>query len=239
MSAIFKLNEKSYTTKVLKFPLQPEQKKPKPLKRINGTVNPIKDKADIEKAKQYYLTQNDYYNNATNLRNYCLFVFSLNCARRISDTLKVRIGDIIDDKGVVRDFFFIIEKKTGKKAKLFLNENVKEAVLRYLNSRQNYSLNDMLFVSREGGNQAIGRRQAYNIFKKMGNEIGLTEKGINVGTHSPRKTFVYQNLKCHPNTPMYISTLQKALNHSSPAITLTYAGIDDEELEDLYMDNPL
>ena len=58
-------------------------------------------------------------------------------------------------------------------------------------------------------------------------EIGLT---INIGTHSMRKTFGFFFYKQFND----IALLQKILNHSSPAITLRYIGIAQEEIDTSY-----
>ena len=51
---------------------------------------------------------------------------------------------------------------------------------------------------------------------------------INVGTHTMRKTFGYK----YYNKTKDVGTLQKMFNHSSPAITLRYIGIEQAELDD-------
>ena len=53
-------------------------------------------------------------------------------------------------------------------------------------------------------------------------EAHLEEK---FGTHSMRKTFGYHHYKKYKDVAM----LQKIFNHSSPAVTLTYIGIEQEE----------
>ena len=60
----------------------PTQKKKAGVTLQHTAVDPIKDIADIEAAKQYFLTKNQrFIENPLNLRNYALFVFGCNCAR--------------------------------------------------------------------------------------------------------------------------------------------------------------
>lgn len=58
--------------------------------------------------------------------------------------------------------------------------------------------------------------------------VGLEEK---IGTHSMRKTFGYHHYKKYKN----IALLQKIFNHSSPQITLRYIGVEQDEIDDSYL----
>ena len=67
----------------------------------------------------------------------------------------------------------------------------------------------------------------YRFLNEACKEVGLT---INIGTHSMRKTFGFFFYKQFND----IALLQKILNHSSPAITLRYIGIAQEEIDTSY-----
>ena len=69
-------------------------------------VGAIKDKKQIEKVKNIL--------RRTNLRDYLLFVMGINVGLRISDLLKLKFRDLIDDKGNILDVIKIKEVKTGK-----------------------------------------------------------------------------------------------------------------------------
>jgi len=56
--------------------------------------------------------------------------------------------------------------------------------------------------------------------------VGLAE----IGTHTLRKTFAYHVFSATKN----LTLVQKLLNHSSPATTLRYIGIEQEELNACY-----
>ena len=68
-------------------------------------VGAIKDKKQIEKVKNIL--------RKTNLRDYLLFVMGINVGLRISDLLKLKFRDLIDDKGNILDVIKIKEVKTG------------------------------------------------------------------------------------------------------------------------------
>ena len=63
-------------------------------------VQPIRNREDIEKMKAVLKRKK---------RDFVLFIFGINCGLRISDILKLDVGDV---KG--RDFVEIKEKKTKK-----------------------------------------------------------------------------------------------------------------------------
>ena len=203
----------------------------------NGKVDPIKDEKDIQRAKEYFLSQNiRFKSNKTNIRNYMLFVLGLNTGRRIGDILEFTIGDFLfTNEKIDGDYIFkthirhIKEQKTGKIANIFINDSCKEAITRYLNTLENFQLTDYLFPSRKGGH--IQYNQALRIYKQMADEIGLTEKGLNIGTHSARKTLGYEWMKKaeNQNNPLALSQLQEFYNHSSNATTLRYIGIEQED----------
>ena len=73
-------------------------------------------------------------------------------------------------------------------------------------------------------NKANTRERAYQIIHEAAEELGID----NVGTHTMRKTFGYK----YYNKTKDVGTLQKMFNHSSPAITLRYIGIEQAELDD-------
>lgn len=206
-------------------------------KGYNGKVDPIKDQADIERAKEYFLSQNlRFKSNHTNIRNYMLFILGLNTGRRVGDILQFTIGDFlyttnkVDGKYVFKKYIkHLKEQKTGKHIDILINDSCKEAIARYLDTLDTFKLTDYLFLSRKGGH--IQYNQALRIYKQMANEIGLTEKGLNIGTHSARKTLGYNWMKKAENrqNPLALSQLQKFYNHTSNLTTLSYIGLEQEE----------
>ena len=57
---------------------------------------------------------------------------------------------------------------------------------------------------------------------------------MKMSTHTLRKTFCYHQMLMSHNDSRKLLLLQKMLNHSSPAQTLAYIGLDAEEIEDAY-----
>jgi len=65
------------------------------------------------------------------------------------------------------------------------------------------------------------------VINNAARQVGLED---HIGTHTLRKTFGYQARK--QGTP--IELLQKVFNHSSPAVTMRYIGITQDEIDEVY-----
>ncbi|WP_191556433.1 site-specific integrase [Metabacillus idriensis] len=168
-------------------------------------VQPIRDPEMIFFIKRYLKEQND--------RNYMLFVTGINSGLRISDILPLKV---IDAK---RSYFNIIEIKTNKKKRIDMTPQLQREFKKYIEGKEDHVY---LFKSREGLNKPIGRSQAYKILRKAAEYVGLDD----IGTHTLRKTFGYHLYKQTGD----VALLQKILNHSDPAFTLRYIGIDQDAM---------
>lgn len=180
-------------------------------------VQPIKNLKQIETIKKLLKQQN--------LRDYCLFTVGINSGLRISDLLNLTVNDVID-KDKIKDRIRLREKKTNKFKDFPLSDNAKSSIREYLKTR-NYKPNEPLFLSRKNKGFLL-RQQAYKIINDVAKSIGIKDK---IGTHTLRKTFGYHAY----NNGYDITLIQKLFNHSTPAITLRYIGITQEELDDVYL----
>ena len=87
------------------------------------TVEPIRNKKDIEKVEKYLLK--------TNQRDHLLFVVGINCGLRISDILALNIGDVRN-----KTYIQIIEKKTGKFKKFPINAKLKPLIAEFVKGKR-------------------------------------------------------------------------------------------------------
>jgi len=158
-------------------------------------------------------------------RDILLFTMGINSSLRVSDLLSLKICDVTDDTNKIKDSITLKEQKTGKSKSFPLNESVKKALKDYLAERKGAKPEEVLFLSRKKG-EAIRRCQAWTIINNAGKALGL-----NLGTHSMRKTFGYQVYKSTRN----LGLTQKLLNHGSSGDTIRYIGIEKEELDDVYI----
>ena len=180
-------------------------------------VQPIRNLKQIETIKKLLKQQN--------LRDYCLFTVGINSGLRISDLLKLTVNDVIEN-GKIKNRIRLREKKTNKFKDFPLSDNAKSSIREYLKTR-NYKPNEPLFLSRKNKGFLL-RQQAYKIINDVAKSIGIKDK---IGTHTLRKTFGYHAY----NNGYDITLIQKLFNHSTPAITLRYIGITQEELDDVYL----
>lgn len=180
-------------------------------------VQPIRSLKQIETIKKLLQQQN--------LRDYCLFVLGINSGLRISDLLRLRISDV-SERGKVKDRIRLRESKTNKFKDFPISENAKAAIKEYLRTRT-INENEPLFISRKNKGFLL-RQQAYRILNDVAREVGIKDK---IGTHTLRKTFGYHAY----NNGYDIALIQKLFNHSTPAITLRYIGITQEQMDDVYL----
>jgi len=160
-----------------------------------------------------------------NPRNNLLFVMGTNNGLRTGDLLKLKVGDVNGMK--IGDTLPIKEGKTGKNNFLVMNKSIYRSLQVYL-EKINTNDEDFLFASRKG-KRSITIQCVNNMVKKWASEINL--KG-NYGAHSLRKTWGYIQRTTYG---VGFEILCKRFNHSSPAITMRYLGIEDKEVQNILM----
>lgn len=174
-----------------------------------NVVQPIKKLEDIQKIKKYL---------AKKSRDALLFSFGINTGLRISDILSLDVGDV---KG--RGYIEIREKKTNKYKKFPLNRFLKAEIEEFVKDKP---LEQPLFYTQK--HCRLDRAQAYRILNKAAQAVGVKER---IGTHTLRKTFGHHHYKKYND----IVLLQKIFNHSSPSVTLRYIGIEQDTIDESYM----
>lgn len=187
-------------------------------------VQPIRDKKQIEAIKRH-LKGNEF-----GARDLCLFTLGINSGLRVSDLLKLTVGDVVDASGKPLDRITLREKKTGKPKSFPISATAAKAIKDYLATRPGAGVHEPLFLSRKSktGDGHLQRAQAYEIINRAARSVGITDQ---IGTHTLRKTFGYWAYKEGKD----LTLIQKLLNHASPSITLSYIGITQDELDDVYL----
>lgn len=199
-------------------------------------VYPFKNDDEIKAMIQYFINKE---NNADtedrkriNARYKMLFIVGINVASRCGDLVELTWGDVFEKDGSFRDWSRKKEQKTGKYRNLFFNTAARKVITEYIEKYHPIVEPDRyVFKSREGGHICV--RSVRKALKDAAEACGIKQ---NIGTHSMRKTFGYRYLRKHNNDALAVITLQKLYGHSSPAITLIYCGITDEESKQCYED---
>ena len=198
------------------------------------TAEPIKSLDDIRKVCNFLLEHERY-------RDYMLFVVGINFGLRVSDLVRLRFSDLLDDDLQFRDSFELIEQKTSntrtrkKNRYIAINDAVMDAVELYLEHNPNVYLDDYLFRSNSNrgmnSEKPIDRSTVWRILNGISKDCNL---GIQFSTHSLRKTFGYHQMVMSGNDPRKLLLLQKIFGHSSVEETLCYIGITRQEIDQAY-----
>jgi len=191
-------------------------------------VQPIRDTKKIDAMKSIIKGESNY-------RDLLLFVLGINTGLRISDILALKWSSFLNGGSRLLkagDQLNVVEIKTKKIKSFMINRSVAEALKLYHDSLADVNPDDPAFSSRktdDGTLQPITRIAAWQMLNRYANMVGLNE---GIGTHTLRKTFGYHLYK----KGVALEYIQKMLNHSSPAITLRYIGITQEQLNDIYVE---
>lgn len=200
----------------------------------SSAAEPIKSLEDIMKVQQYLVAHSRYRDNL-------LFICGINFGLRISDLRILKVGHLLNPDGrSYRDKITLVEQKTGKERVIFPNDAVMDAADLYFQDlqarKEAISLNDYLFQSAsnnsKGRAEPIARRSVERMLKEVIN--ARCHLDVHASTHCLRKTFAYQVIVNAPDRSRAIEFLQKIFGHSSQAVTLHYAGITDEEIQNTY-----
>ena len=194
------------------------QQKNHPKKGSRIKVDPIRRISHVKSISKYL---------ADKPRDRLLFVMGVNNGLRSGDLLKLKVKQIKDLKpGESLD---IKEGKTGKENILVINKTVYKVIRTYMEKLKPGD-EDYLFKSRKGGGP-ISIQAVNNSIKRWAQAINL--KG-NYGAHTLRKTWGYiQRVKYGVG----FEIICKRFNHSSPAVTMRYLGIQDKEVKSILTNN--
>lgn len=196
----------------------------KPKKRINrNAAEPIRDPRKIAAIKNLLRDQP---------RDYCLFTLGINTALRGTDLLSLKIEDVLDDRGEVRETIQLRAGKTGKQQVIKLNQTAREALNYYLSSSDEWTNHKLafgshLFRGRSQNDKPLHPAHLTKLVKKWAQMVGLTEGSYGISTL--RKTWGYQARK----RGIPIELIQAKLGHASPSVTRRYIGITQDEISDV------
>lgn len=192
-----------------------------PKKGSRIVVDPIRDEKDIKSIAKLL---------SDNPRDHFLFVVGVNNGLRAGDLLKLKVKDLRYLR--TGETLSIREGKTGKSNVFAVNGVVYKALKHYLETVKPLD-DDFVFKSKKGGNKALSIQAVNNMIKRWCKAINL--KG-NYGAHTLRKTWGYiQRTKFGVG----FEIICKRFNHSNPAVTMRYLGIQDKEVNGILMNNEI
>lgn len=145
-----------------------------------------------------------------------LVIVGTNFGLRISDLLKLTFKQLRSEQ------IELIEGKTGKKRIIKVNDAVKDAV-KYFDD-----YNDSFYVFRSQKGTVYSSQHINRLMKKY-------FTGNNISSHSLRKCFGRRVWDAKGQTDAALIKLSQVFNHSNTAITRRYLGLQQEEINDIYM----
>jgi len=159
-------------------------------------------------------------------RDLLLFTIGINNGLRVGDLLKLKVGDV---KGMqAGDTLKLKESKTGKINIFVTNRRIAKQVYHTLEGK-NLPDDEFLFKSRKG-NGPLTIQAVNNYVKKWTAAVGLSSG--NYGAHSLRKTWGYHQRKTYG---VGFEIIARRFNHSNPAVTMRYLGIEDSEVHSVLL----
>ena len=185
-------------------------------------VQPIRDRDVLNRCFEIAREHDAVRKEGDRLSWELLLVVGFNTSFRVSDLVKLKVKDV---RG--QDFVRVTAQKTGKEARIAMNNKVRTAIGKLTEGR---GPNEWLFLSRRRdsktlGRRAISRQRAYQIINEVCRAAGVKER---IGCHTTRKTFGYHYYKQYHD----LVKLQRILGHSSTRDTLVYIGIVDDEVDE-------
>jgi integrase len=180
------------------------------------TVQPIRDIKKIRAIKGNLRKRNP--------RDFLLFTLGINTGLRISDILRLKVEDVKDQTGEIKEYLDLNEKKTKKQRLIYINSEVRNALEYYFDKTGIYHLDRYLFISDKTKiNKPISRIRAWQLIQIWCREVGIKGR---IGTHTIRKTAGYQMRIAG----VAIELIQEVLGHQSISMTKRYLGITDDEI---------
>ena len=177
------------------------------------TVEPIRSQKAVSDIKSWLAR------NAEPM-HYLLFVAGINNGLRVSDLRRLIAGQL---RGANEGQAVPVkESKTGKRNYFYVNRAVANALAIYWRAYPNLLDKAPVFFSVKGG--ALSSQRIGDLIKYWCQAAGLKGK---FGAHTLRKTWAYHQ-RVNFNTDW--SLITERLNHSHPAITRAYLGIQAEEV---------
>ena len=183
-----------------------------------AVAEPIRNQKNIHALFSYFEKKKEH-------RNHVLVRIGVYTALRIGDILNLRISDVFDfNDRKVKNTVTLTEQKTGKRKTVVLHKDVKRILKIFLCD----VTKDAPLILNQRTGKAISREQAHRIISNAAKEIGIPHR---VSCHSLRKTFGY--LAWRRGEPL--SVITKIYNHASYKITELYLGIQQDDINAVYL----
>jgi len=162
-------------------------------------------------------------------RNRALFLTQYYTGRRITQTLSLRLGDVLTPQGAIVDTIWFRRMHTKGKIEgqsVVLHPKARPALVEWIREMRTlgYMTSDCWLFPAFGRQTALTKDSAYQIYKRAFNRLGLEGR---LGTHSLRKLYGRQ---VYQKSGKDIRVTQEALGHKNLANTATYIALEAEQV---------
>lgn len=182
-------------------------------------TEPIRSKRLIRQISENFIRDGKLRDNA-------LFVLGTYTAMRISDLLALKWEQVYSDADArFYTHITIREGKTGKLRTVAVNSHALEALKALLPLRKGV----YVFSHGRTREKPICRAQAWRIIRAAAEKAGAEG---NISCHSLRKTWGYHAWQDQNVSPVVI---MQVYNHSSFEVTKRYLGVEQDELDQVYL----
>lgn len=154
------------------------------------------------------------------------FRVSFATACRVSDVLTLRWKDVLGQSRL-----FIKEKKTGKLRKIRLGDNFQKHLAELYNLMDSPDTSLLMFCNHRTG-KPITRQHINQMMKAFRFRYQIPVEHFS--SHSIRKTFGRAVYDKYGQSMDAVTKLCLIFNHGDPKTTMTYLGIRQSEIDELY-----
>lgn len=185
----------------------------------------IGDLEDIERPRREYLLPNvlskeevaALLKHTSNVKHKTLLMLIYSAGLRIGEALRLKIGDIRSDEGLI----YLRRSKGMKDRRVPLSEKMLEALRDYYTI---YKPQDYLFEGQKGGQYTS--RSAARVLQRSAARAGIDRK---VTLHTLRHSFATHLTQRGVN----VQYLQAILGHNSPKTTMLYTHLSGKDIKDI------
>lgn len=162
---------------------------------------------------------------------FCLLItVGMMTGLRISDILSLHWNELLN-----REHLEITEKKTKKYRKILINPQLRETIGRISGKIKPHDPNGFIFMNR-WNTKPISSQFVNWKLKELVRKYGVVKESSvkGVKSHSLRKSFGRRVWENNEKSERGLILLNEIFNHSSIKMTVTYLGIREREIFDVY-----
>ena len=147
---------------------------------------------------------------------------------RISDILSLHWNDLLN-----REHLEITEKKTKKYRKILINPQLRDMVVRISGKIKPHDPTQFIFMNR-WNTKPISPQYVNWKLKDLMKRYQVVKECSKIKSHSLRKSFGRRVWENNEKSERGLILLNEIFNHSSIKMTVTYLGIRQQEIFDVY-----